>query len=352
MKKLLFALAALAFLASCSKENSPAAGEVHEGEIARINLNIVRSQDISTKASGSAHGVQNDDNTVKTLEVFIFSSDNTLDTYKKFDNVGSSLTGLQVTARTGLKKIYVIANSHVSSWAGVTTLAEFGKKVSDLKSEGLKSFTMTGSVNTEVKSSSNVTIPVSRLVGRVKLGSLKTAFAGTPYAGKTLSNVKIYLTNVYGSKTFVSGADPASPLVLNANALIASDTSGFSIGAAIAEVFSGTVGDAGDTKQHYFYCYENLLEAETSSKKFTRLVIQGDLEGSTYYYPIQINRDNYGYAPANGHKGVKRNTSYTYNVVINRPGSSSPSEDISSGTVSLSVSVENWTNAADANINF
>lgn len=352
MKKLLFAVAMMAAIVGCSKENSPIEEDNRVEESARITLNVAPSPSVVTRAAGSGHGVQSDDNYVKTLDVFVFASDGKLDTYKKFDNVGTSLGGLQLTTKTGSKKIHVIANSHISSWTGVTTLTEFEKKVSNLKSEGLKSFTMTGSTDAQISAASNITVTVNRLASRIKLNSIKTSFAGTPYAGKTLSNVKVYLTNAYGTKSFMTGENPSSPLVLNKNALVVSDTSGFSMNAAIAEVLKAPVGDAGETNPHYFYCYENLVAAETSAVKFTRLVIQGDLDGTTYYYPIQINRENYGYVASNGHKGVRRNTSYTYNVVINRPGSLSPSEDITLGTISLSVSVANWTNAGDANINF
>ena len=77
-----------------------------------------------TKASGAGHGVQSDDNLVKTLEIFIFRAEGNdagaLDTYKKFAEEDlTSLSDLPVNTTTGLKHIYAVANSHRENWNGV-----------------------------------------------------------------------------------------------------------------------------------------------------------------------------------------------------------------------------------------
>lgn len=343
----------MAAVAGCGKDDSVRSGSSGgTDETALLTINVVPSQGAVSKAQGAGHGKQTDDNNIGTLDVFVFSADGKLDAYKRFDNITGSATGLRLTAKTGAKRIYVVANPHVSSWSGATTLTEFGKRSANLKSEELKSFTMTGSADVTLSASTDVTINVTRLISRIKLSGIRCAFEGTPYAGKKLSNVKIFLTNASGSKYYMTGGDPGTPVVLNKNALVVADTSGFGIKAAIAETLTGTIGESADRNPSYFYCYENLAASESASVKFTRLVIQGDLDGATYYYPIPVNRENYGYVAANGHKGVKRNTSYTYSVVINRPGSSSPSEDITSGTIGLTVNVEDWTSVADTEVNF
>ena len=75
---------------------------------------------------------------------------------------------------------------------------------------------------------------------------------------------------------------------------------------------------------------------------YTRLVIQGDLNGNTYYYPISINREGFGYSSVNGHCGVKRNTSYKLDVTICRPGSTDPDEILEYGTLSTNLNVLDW----------
>jgi hypothetical protein len=72
------------------------------------------------------------------------------------------------------------------------------------------------------------------------------------------------------------------------------------------------------------------------------MVLQGNLDGVTYYYPIPVNQPGYGYTSTNGHYGVRRNCSYSYGITITRPGSLDPDEPIVPGTLELSIGVSEW----------
>ena len=82
-------------------------------------------------------------------------------------------------------------------------------------------------------------------------------------------------------------------------------------------------GDSYNT-EHYFYCYPNA----TATK--TRLVIEAEVGGYTYYYPITLN-------------AVEANTAYTYNLTITKLGSNSPDVPVADGTVNFTVTVKDWT---------
>src|SRR5574344_134053 len=368
MRKLWIAVMVLAVMAGCSKNESEIEAG-NEGECA-LTVDIAPSTGApagivsgglggSTKATGTGHGVQDDDNKIQTLEIFVFKNvsgaadDGVLEVYKKFSGSPlTTLTGLQLTAKTGPKTIIAIANSHVASWAGVDTYTEFKTAASSLKTENLTTFVMTGSASVTLAATASVSIPISRLVGRVILNSIKTNFAGTPYAGSTLSAVKIFLTNVSGSKLFYNGEDPSTAVVLNSKQFVSADCSGCAMSGILADDVTGTIGEAAVTTTHYFYCYENTLAAETASARFTRMVIQATLAGKVYYYPVDINREGYGWVSANGHVGVKRNTSYAVSVVINGPGSTTPDDPITRGTLTAGVTVSNWATVPDSSVNF
>ena len=49
-----------------------------------------------------------------------------------------------------------------------------------------------------------------------------------------------------------------------------------------------------------FLCYPNCAEDEGPGTPFTRLVIEGQIDGDTYYWPIDINRQE-------DRKGIGRN---------------------------------------------
>lgn len=356
----------LAVIAGCSKSEEGVELK-NEGEESVLYVNVAPSNGDAagivegggfggTKASGGGHGTTADDNSVQTLEIFVFNNgggaDNgVLESYQKFSGSSlSSLSSLKVKAKTGAKKIYAVANSHKENWAGITSLSQFSATVSSLKSENLKTFAMTGSTDALLSASTSVTIPVSRLVARVVLSNVKSAFSGTPYSGMTLSNVKVYMTNVSGSVLYATGATSSSPVLLNSRQMIAADCSGCAMSNMLNDDIAGTVGDAGHSTAHYFYCYENAVASETTSERYTRLVIQADLNGRTYYYPVDVNRDGYGWQ--SGAKGIKRNTSYAISVVISGPGASDPEEKITAGTITLSITVSDWATVPAVTVNF
>ena len=75
---------------------------------------------------------------------------------------------------------------------------------------------------------------------------------------------------------------------------------------------------------HFFYCYPN----STTTK--TRLVVETQIGGYTYYYPVTLD-------------SVTPNTAYTYNLTITRLGSDSPNEPVADGAVSVTLTVKDWT---------
>lgn len=301
----------------------------------------------STRASGSGHGHQAEDNTVRTLEIFVFRNEGEdagqLETYKRFEGAAlSGLTNLEIKTTTGKKIIHAVANSHRSHWPGITTLPLFRAEESVLSAENLKDFVMTGSAEAALQATTSLTLSLSRLAARVCLASLRTDFAGTPYAGEQLSGVKVYLVNVRSAKRYADGTDSASPRILNAKRYVPADSEGTAMSGMLYEELNAAVGSSGSGAARYFYCYENRLAAETGTDRFTRLVIQGDLNGRTYYYPVDIGRGTGGPGPADGKQGISRNTDYTVRVTIKRPGSTDPDTPVERGTMTAALNIQGW----------
>lgn len=352
MKKFILAFASvMTALYSCTNDDlTPNPDE--KPEPATLTVNIV--SDNPTKAQGDLHGNQTDDNTVNTLELFVFRTEGTdagmLDAYLKLENDQLKLSDIEIKTTTGAKIIYAIANSHRDEWSGINTLDAFQAQLSSLKDENIRDFTMTGSVEATVQTTTAVTFSISRLVARVQLASIKTDFAGTPWEGSTLSNVKMYLVNVSSDKLYASGTDSQTPGILNKGALVAEDVNTCTMTYMLYDQIPSAIDDMGYSNTHYYYCYENAIEEETDDKQFTRLVVQADLNGHTYYYPIDINQEGYGYVASNGHKGIKRNTIYTINLTITRPGSLDPNEPVEYGTLTVNLNVLDWTTTPVANV--
>ncbi len=290
---------------------------------------------------------QADNNKVNMLEIFVFRADGddagVLDAYKKISGDELvSLTGIQMRTTTGKKVIYAVVNSHNEDWSSVKSLADFQQMQASLQKEDEEDLTMVGYVEQTLQVTTSVTIPVSRLVAKIRMRIIAADFRGTPYEGMPLKNVKVYLTNVYGKKSYASGTDGNSVAILNNKGLSTTDVEGCKNGGMLFFEHTKDVTHVNYDLDHSFYCYENMIESESDQTKFTRLVIEGELNGKKYYYPININRDGFGYTSEYDHVGVRRNTLYLLNVTICRPGSTDPDEVLEYGTLTTSVSIEDW----------
>ena len=348
-------LVALVGTVAVSCEKDIATEQLQES---KLLVNIVPEYSAGTKASGAGHGVQAEDNTVNLLELFVFRAEGDdagmLDAYKSYSGSElASLSNLELKTTTGKKHIYAVANSHRSdNWKGVKTLNDFKAQVASLQLEDAKNFTMVGNVDAQLQTTTSVSFSISRLVSRIQLASVKTDFAGTPWAGSTLQNVKFYIINVAGDKLYHDGSNQPTPTILNSKKLVEADCSASTMTGLMKDDIKVNISDDGYNTVHSFYCYENVIAAETDASRFTKLVIQGDLNGTTYYYPISINREGFGYESSVGHMGVKRNNAYTLNVTILRPGSLDPDQPVVHSALKTTLNVVNWSTVPTVNVVF
>ena len=338
MKKMLLAMFAAVMFCSCSKENPVEAVEPLQESVVYINL----KNNLISKATGAGHGVQEDDNTINTLEIFIFrvnegmADNGVLDGYRKFtaQELGD-LTSLEVQTTTGKKMIYAVANAHRTNWQGINTRELFEQQTALLANDNLKDFIMVGGKEAELGLASTVAFTIQRIVARVQVVSLKTAFAGGPYDGMTLKGVKAYLTNVQGEKYIFNG-EGNNLTVLNSKKYIEADAAGCTMDGMLYDNVGIDLSDSGYTTGHSFYCFPNNISQESEGYKFTRVVIEGQLNGITYYYPVAVPE-------------LERNNCYSLDITIKRPGSLDPDSDVEKGTLLATVSVLDW-DIADDNI--
>ncbi len=330
-------LLSLLILTSCEKDCNQIGAE---DSLLTIHLD---NRYPNSKAAGEGHLSQSDDNYINKLEIFIFNAGNdkfgTLDSYAKFDN--NELDEIKVKATTGEKFIYVIANSPNTDWAGVNNHDKFKKEIVSITTDNLKNFIMTSYVACTLQPTTSLTLALTRMAAKIELQGIKTSFAGGPYAGCKLENVKAYLINVHSAKHYFDGKID-NPVVFNYKMAKPEDINSCTMNGMLYDVINKSIDDSGYTTPHFFYAYENMIQFEQNDNFYTRLIIQADLNGTTYYYPININQENSGYVQENGHYGVKRNTSYKYNVTIFRPGSTDPNIPLEHGIANFTLNVINW----------
>ncbi len=350
-------------LLSCSREKLSITGGGEEANGGTVMLSIEKNGNgrgipYGTRASGSEHGDQNKDNTVSKLEVFIFrnapgkADDGKLENYKCFsgDELGT-LENLEIRTSSGKKTVVAIANSHRDDWRGITDLNSLKESAFSLKNENTGDFTMSGSTEATISGTTDVSIALSRMVARIKLSGISADFSGTPYEDVPLTGIKAYLINVCGNSYLSGTTSYAAGNYLNHGGYNAGNCSEMAMEGIMYEEISGQVTSGSPfTEDIFFYCYENTVPSENGTDRFTRLVVEASIGGTTYYYPVNINRSGFGYS--SGLEGISRNTSYSINIKITRPGSLSPDEVITNGSADITLSVENWETVPEAQIIF
>ncbi len=347
--KILWILFAIS-MSSCTKEIEKPGGETDSKQKADVILRITNP----TKATGSSHNSQSDDNYINNIAIFVFNSDanKTLETYKYVKITDqSALNSISFQTTTGNKNVYVVANCHDSTqWTGIVKESQFLLKESNLKNEDLKDFAMSGYLaNAQISLSNSIGLTLKRIVAKVVVNSIKTDFIGTPYQGMVLSNVKLYITNAHKIRPYIENNNTTNPFIINPLQLTPSTYSDCKISGIVYDQPAGTIGDTPYTVKHHFYVYENSISAETSTEKYTRLVVEATLNGVNYYYPVNINRADFGGTTNNG---IKRNTVYNITLVIKRPGSTSPEMLVEKGAVITSVTIADWNTETIGNIEF
>ena len=303
IKKLVFAaLAAVAFTGCNEKEVELA--EVQSGDKVQLT---VRLPEVMTKATGTPT-----DATVNDVQVYIFDKNGVYETSD--EGRGSSLT---LTCTTGEKKIVALVNAPLQN--NVRNIEDIRAREADLMDCALNNIVMAGEITQVLTASTTVTMPVERLAARVSIAMIKPQFELSQHRGLEFKVKSVYLINAASKRAYLSTNRPTS--WYNEGRYIAETSPAFLHDDVSSDPISE--GDA-YTTEHFFYCYPNATATPT------RLVVEAEVGGYTYYYPITLT-------------DIAPNTAYCYNLTITRLGSESPDVPVSDCEVKVSVTVKDWT---------
>lgn len=252
-----------------------------------------------------------------------------------------SATSIVRTLAAGTYTAFAVVNPPASFRPeAYTALADLSEAESDLRDNRPARFVMTGSraITVPVPDGGPQTIGVDRLVAKAGVRKVTVAFTDPALSSRTFRLKAVYLTNCYGKNRLGSdwetdgmSADPSrwyNRMGFHADEGVDGLLSDRDIGTEITPGHS--YGQA-----HYFYCYPNRTEGDNRSGdwsvRHTRLVLEAEIGGRTYYYPVTL--------PA-----MQRNKTYLIEeAVIRNLGSSDPEKDEpGSIDVRFSTSTEEW----------
>ena len=92
-------------------------------------------------------------------------------------------------------------------------------------------------------------------------------------------------------------------------------------------------------------CFHNYCKEESPGSPFTRLVVEGKIQGEKYYWPLTVNRTADG-------EGVRNNTRHVFDLTIRRKGSLTPDEDIFIENSETILEVEQWKEMEEHRVGF
>lgn len=302
-KKMIFAAFAAVAVISCN-EKDVEISHAQAGEKIQLTVNLPQAV---TKVTGNPSDAQ-----VSDVQIFVFDKNGLYETSSR-----ATASTLSLTCTTGEKNIVALVNAPIEG--SITNIAELRSRTSDLSDCSSGHIVMSGELTEELTSSTTVTMQVERLAARVAVSQITTDFELEAHQNLAFEVRSIYLINVAGERAYLSNNTPTKWYNKGQYA----DATSLEFLRDVVNLGRIANGESYDT-EHYFYCYPNA----TSTK--TRLVIEAEIGGYTYYYPITLN-------------AVEANTAYTYNLTITKLGSNSPDIPVADGTVNFTVTVKDWT---------
>ena len=343
--------AATLSLAACAGEESENT-EPQKME-ARLKLTL-QGTSANTKATDTTLPTEDSEKTIGRVAVAIFDKNENVIIIQEFTKTSDIVVNCKPGADcTGI----VVANAPANHFAGITTKTTFIAKTvnltqtstnlpmsGEIKDAAINTFTLTAG------STSNLTAEVSRLVARVAINSIKTAFDPSgQYAKATFTAKKIFLHNA-NTKSSVNPRTPTVTVPLSGK----TDGTNTDLQTSLDQAINETAY----TTPYWFYAFAH------DNASPTKLVIYGkfDADGNgtaaaeeDVYYPVVVNKLQAGTTINDGStdigntsttgKGdatITRNSTYTITATIKSKGVDDPDKDIDPAIVNLTVTVAPW----------
>lgn len=278
---------------------------------------------------------QKESSVFNSIDVFVFNDDilQRLDSYTRLEQTVDGVC--DVSSRNGPKIMGIIANSShdIYEWSDINSFRALCGIKSDLEDEKRDHPVMSGIIRTATGEDQKVNL--KPLCSKVILRSIRSDFKGKPYEGKEIKDISVYLINVNARCSLMSDGVEMPERIINCGRLSEYDLSLFKEPELIRRKIPLPVGNQAVSPDISLICYPNTGSEDTSGSPFTRLVIEGVLDGEIWYWPININRED-------GNDGVRRNCTYIYDITITGKGSTDPDIVADPGMLNIKFNAKEW----------
>lgn len=289
---------------------------------------------------------------VRSLDIFFFNDDGLkrLDSYQRFQ--GSAEEILDLASRKGEKIIAALANCSADrfTWAGINSYESLKSVLKELKDENPETPAMSGSCRVTATDKGEISLELEALMAEIELNSLCFDFSSMPNGSVKITEVKAYITNVNASSPLLYEDSFSISSIINYGKDVPAEYENFLHPEIIFKNIADEIGSEIIFPKARFYCYQNESERTALGRPGTRLVIEAKINGEKYYYPIEINREGFGFT--GGTPGIKRNKKYVYNIIISRFGTKDPDIPAKSETMNIDLKIQDWRDIKDEIISY
>lgn len=372
----LYALVFAVLVSSCSGEDENTGRNA--AKTASLRLSI--SGGTAGKTRATADALPENEATIHRLTIGLFYADGSVNTIVEpaveTDGATGTLAVEGILCSPGTCDVIVVANAPEGTFAGVQTKNEFvGKNVSLVQTvrngqQASDFLPMSGisehPVVLEAAKSVAASVNLSRLVARISISSIRSAFS-LNYAHATFTLDRIFLCNALEASR-VSPGDvtqtmPAQPAWLHGGAVSEQPDGSFLWTGGAGFLLNDVTPSEGIliTSDEYTVPYWFYAFANNDATNRTKLVLSGyfDPDGSAgpkepvyVYYPIVVNQSQTGtvITPSGsvaqtgvGDGTIVRNRDYRIKAVIKGDGEPTPGTEVVPSSLELTVSVDDWT---------
>lgn len=282
------------------------------------------------------------------LDIFIYNLDKLgrLDSHSRQEFSGAFPLSVETGSRAGMKRVIVLANwpeEELNDWSRISALENILLLRAELEKDNPSRPIMTGSATFKAELANYTAVSMQALSAKIKIASVCCDFSGKSYAGQTMKNARVYLTNVCVSTT-VSPDDCPGYSYVNIGGLSQGDMDSFKTPEYLMRNITEDIGHNKIITDISLFCYPTGNYEESAGRPQTKLVLEGDIGGRKYYYPIRL--CDFINGP------VKRETIYQIDLRITKLGGDDPDLPVSSDTFEATVQVLPWEDTAEQKIDF
>lgn len=314
---LLAVITAACLFRSCRAEQVPAKAHPVAPESVRtfidcyIDTGIIPEDCAHGKSSVAPSKSGPDWHFVKSLDIFVFdiNAAEYLDTYTRTDNPGYG--DISVLSSTGDKRIAMIANAELDEHArrNILSYGDLKRLEYEYSAEDPDNPVMYGECIVKAGAETHCEVKLKPVMAVIVLEFLNSE--------PDLTNPRAYLVNASNRCRIVDdGAKVMPSEFLNPGELREDDLKKMAVPRmAYCQLKDGRRSEG---ISHFeggsLYCYPNNAPEESAGSPFTKVIIEGEIEGITVTYEIDVNGD--GSASQSGMRGPVRNTRYILDIDI------------------------------------